>query len=123
MMRRVSRVMGAALLVTLGAACDRERSSVANVRLASVEEQAKRGRLTFADSQTVKALRAPNVPGRIVYDPPEDLSIANAMRTRPDLVKADTSTRDTSLTRTHRDTTGGDATADTSGGAARRRRR
>lgn len=111
-----------ALVTALGGACHEGRESDERARTPSLDELARTGELTLADSQTVAALRSPQVPGRIVYDPPEDLSIANAMRTRKDLVKADTSMRDTSLTKTHRDSTGGDATADTSGGAAKRKR-
>jgi len=83
---------------------------------------ARQGKLTLGDSQVVLALRSPTQVGRIVYDPPVDLSLANAIRTRPDLIRGDTTRRDTSRTATRRDTTGGDATADTSGGAVKPRR-
>jgi hypothetical protein len=122
MMPRLLQPLVAATLVASGAACHSERQGDERARAPSVEVQARRGELTFADSQTVIALRAPKAPGRILYDHPEDLSITNAMRMRPDLVKPDSSRRDTSLTKTRRDSTGGDATADTSGGAAKPKR-
>ena len=110
----------AALVIALGACRDRDQKT--DVRTLSADELARQGKLTLGDSQVVLALRAPQVAGRIIYDPPVDLSLSNAMRTRPDLVRPDTTRRDTRAT-TRRDTTGGDATADTSGGAARPRRR
>ena len=121
---RVRRLLAAASVIgmTLGGACDGGGSDPADVRTLDVEEMARAGKLTLADSQVVAALRAPRSPGRIIYDPPVDLSMANALRTRPDLVGGDTTRRDTSRAVTRHDTTGGDATADTSGGAARRRR-
>ena len=121
---RLRRLLAAASVtgLTLGGACGGGGNEAADVRTPDVEEMARAGKLTLADSQVVAALRAPQSPGRIIYDPPVDLSMANAVRTRPDLVRGDTTRRDTSRTATRRDTTGGDATADTSGGAARRRR-
>lgn len=85
--------------------------------------RARQGTYLLADSNVVAELRAPTAPGRIIYEKPVDLSYANAQRTRPDLVRGDTARRaDTAATRsTVRDTTGGDASADTSGGAARAR--
>ena len=109
-----------ALASAVGIACSGNEPG--GVRVADADEQRRAGMLAPGDSQVVGALKAPQVPGRILYDPPTDLSLANAMRTRPDLVRGDTTRRDTSRTATRRDTTGGDATADTSGGAARRRR-
>jgi hypothetical protein len=117
--------MAAAVLacgVTLGAACRDGDRNDDRARLPSADELAREGKLTLGDSEVVAALVTPKVPGRIVYDPPEDLSLANAMRMRPDLVKGDTTRRDTSHAATRRDTTGGDATVDTSGGAVRRKR-
>jgi hypothetical protein len=107
---------------TLGAACRNGDRNEERARVPSTEQLAREGKLTLGDSQVVAALVTPKVPGRIVYDPPEDLSLANAMRTRPDLVKGDTARRDTSHAAARRDTTGGDATVDTSGGAVRRKR-
>ena len=43
--------------------------------------------VAIADEDVVNSLKTPTAPGRIVYDPPTDLSYANAQRTRPDLVK------------------------------------
>ena len=111
----------ATLVIALGACRDRDRKT--DVRTLSADELARQGKLTLGDSQVVVALQSPKQPGRIIYDPPVDLSLANAMRTRPDLVHVDTTRRGTSGTAVRRDTTGGDATADTSGGAARPRRR
>ena len=81
---------------------------------------ASQGKLVLADRQVVSALLTPKLPGRIIDDKPVE-SLANAMRTRPDLVKADTSRVNPSRPTARRDTTGGDATADTSGGAVKRR--
>jgi hypothetical protein len=116
--------MSAAVLglgVASGAACRDGNQSDERTRVPSADDLAREGRLTLGDSQVVKGLATPKAPGRIIYDPPEDLSLANAERMRPDLVKGDTTRRDTSHA-TRRDTTGGDGTVDTSGGAARRKR-
>jgi hypothetical protein len=118
---RIVTAIALALASALGAACG-GNNEAGGVRKADEDEQRPTGSLAFADSQVVAALTAPQVPGRIIYDPPTDLSLANARRTRPDLVRGDTTRRDSSATPTRRDSTGGDATADTSGGAARRRR-
>jgi len=109
-----------ALAPALGA-CNREGRDRTDVRETSADERRRAGMLVLADSSVLDPLMAPRGPGRVIYDPPVDLSLANAQRTRPDLVRPDTTRRDTSSA-TRRDTTGGDATADTSGGAARRRR-
>ena len=121
-MRRGWRVMVLGSAVALGACRDRDAKT--DLRTLDADEMARQGKLTLADSQVVTALRAPKDSGRIIYHAPVDLSLASAMRTRPDLVRGDTTRRDTSrtATTTRRDTTGGDATADTSGGAARRKR-
>jgi hypothetical protein len=110
------------LAITLGAACRNGDRNDERARVPSADELAREGKLTLGDSHVVAALVTPKVQGRIIYDPPEDLSLANAMRMRPDLVKGDTTRRDTSHAATRRDTTGGDATVDTSGGAVRRKR-
>lgn len=110
-----------ALVSALGTACD-GNDRAGGVREADEDEQRRAGRLALGDETVVEALRAPEVPGRLIYDPPTDLSLANAMRTRPDLVRGDGMGADTGRTAARRDTTAGDATADTSGGAARRRR-
>ena len=121
---RVRVPMSAAVIglgVTLGTGCRDRDQSDQRTRVPSADDLAREGRLTLGDSQVVKGLATPKAPGRIIYDPPEDLSLANAERMRPDLVKGNTTRRDTSHA-TRRDTTGGDATVDTSGGAVRRRR-
>jgi hypothetical protein len=110
-----------ALCGALGAACG-DRPDAVDVRTLDPDDMARLGKLTPTDSQVVSALRAPEAPGRIIYEPPVDLSLANARRTRRDLFPGDTTRRDASGASTARDTTGGDATADTSGGAARRPR-
>lgn len=108
--------------IALGVSCRAGDRNDERARVPSPDELAREGRLDLSDNQVVAALLTPKVPGRIIYDPPEDLSLANARRMRPDLVSGDTTRRDTSRAATRRDTTGGDATADTSGGAARRKR-
>jgi hypothetical protein len=110
-----------ALASALGIACG-GNGRAGGVRETDEEEKGRAGTLALGDEAVVEALQAPQAPGRILYDPPTDLSMANAMRTRPDLVGGDTTGADTSRSAARRDTTGGDATADTSGGAARRRR-
>lgn len=116
------RTVIAALILAAGSALGAcGRNERADVKETTTDEQRRAGMLVFADSAVLKAMRSPAAPGRIIYDKPTDLSIANAQRTRPDLVKPDTTRRDTSSV-ARRDTTAGDATADTSGGAARRRR-
>jgi hypothetical protein len=121
MMRQWTIAVALTLSAALGAGC-KERSGKADVRTLDADEMARQGKLTLADSQVVSVLRVPPDSGRIIYDRPVDLSLANAMGTRPDLVGADTAGRDTNRATARRDTTAGDATADTSGGAARRRR-
>lgn len=119
------RAMAAlALTISLGAACrDRgDENGNAPVRIPTADQLLQQGRLELGDRQVVAPLATPKVQGRIIYEPPEDLSLANAIRMRPDLVRGDTTRRDTSGLRTRRDTTAGDATADTSGGAARPKR-
>lgn len=110
-----------ALTSALGIACG-GNDRAGGVRETDDDEQRRAGMLALGDSQVVAALKAPEVPGRIIYDPPTDLSLANARRTRPDLVGGDTTRPDSARPSVRRDSTGGDATADTSGGAARRRR-
>lgn len=123
---RLQRILVALALPVAAAlgACrgDRGDNGRARVRTPDVDELAREGKLVLGDSQVVQALRSPNAPGRIIYDPPVDLSLANAIRMRPDLMKGDTTRRDTSRIATRRDTTGGDATVDTSGGAPRPKR-
>lgn len=112
------------LVMTLGAAC-RGRGDAndnAPVTIPTDDELRRQGRLELGDSHVVAEIATPKVPGRIIYEPPEDLSMTNAIRMRPDLVRGDTTRRDTSALRTRRDTTAGDAAADTSGGAARPKR-
>jgi hypothetical protein len=109
-----------AISAVLLAGCKREAGEI---RERSDAERARAGMLVLADSSVVADLKSPVAPGRIIYDPPVDLSYANAQRTRPDLVRGDTVRRDTTTRPSAiRDTTGGDAAADTSGGAARPRR-
>ena len=119
--QRVATAISLVLICALGSAC-RGNSGAGGISETDTGEQRRTGMVVLGDSQVVAALKAPAGPGRIIYDPPTDLSLANAMRTRPDLVRGDTSRPDTGRTATRRDSTGGDATADTSGGAARRRR-
>ena len=111
-----------ALASALGIACG-GNGGAGGVREADEDEQRRAATLALGDEPVVEALKAPQSPGRIIYDPPTDLSLANAMRTRPDLVRGGTAGQGTGRTATRRDTTAGDASADTSGGAARRRRR
>ena len=119
---RISAAFGVALVVTLGSACGRNEEA-GGLRDVSRDQLRREGMLTLGDSQVVNAMKAPQVPGRIVYEPPTDLSLTNAQRTRPDLFGGDTARRtDTGRGGARRDTTAGDATADTSGGAARPRR-
>ena len=118
---RFVTAIAVALASALGIACG-GNDAAGGIRETDEDEQRRAGMLALGDKQVVEALQAPQAPGRIIYDPPTDLSLANAMQTRPDLVRGDTTRRDTSRTAARRDTTGGDATADTSGGAARRRR-
>ena len=72
---------------------------------------------------------APDGDPRIIYSPPPDLSYASAQLRRPDIVRPDTSRMRGAvpggppLPSAIQDTTAGDASADTSGGAARRARR
>ena len=110
-----------ALASALGMACG-GNDRVGSVREADADEQRRAGVSAPIDQEVVEALKVPQVPGRILYDPPSDLSLANAVRTRPDLVGGDSTAPDITRASGRRDTMAGDATADTSGGAARRRR-
>lgn len=116
--RTAAAACALAALSALGTGCD--RGETGGVRVPDEDARRQAGMLALADRQVLDAMQAPRVPGRIIYDPPTDLSLANARRTRPDLVRPDTTRRDTTSVR--RDTTAGDAAADTSGGAARPRR-
>jgi hypothetical protein len=116
---RVASAVSLALTCALGSAC-RGNSGAGGIGETDTSKQREAGMVVFGDSQVVAALKGPQGPGHIIYDPPTDLSLANAMRTRPDMFRPDTAR--TGTRRDSRDSTGGDATADTSGGAARRRR-
>ena len=123
-------ILAVIVAASLGACRDRDNNNTADLRTLDADELARQGKLTLGDSQVVVALRSPKQVGRIIYEAPTDLSLANAMRTRPDLFPSDTTRRATTgamgataRTPAARDSTGGDATADTSGGAARPRRR
>jgi hypothetical protein len=118
---RIVTAMALTVASALGIAC-RGNGSAGGVRETDDDAQRRAGTVAAGDAQVLEALKAPQVPGRIIYDPPTDLSLANAMRARPDLVHADTGRRNASASQIRRDSTGGDATADTSGGAARRKR-
>jgi hypothetical protein len=123
-----------ALAAACTAACRGDAGGVRDRREATIREQ----RASLAgDSAVVAALRTPAASGRIIYDPPEDLSIENARARRPDLTNLDTIRARVAAAakaaaanplpgarkgKAPRDTTAGDAAADTSGGAARRRR-
>lgn len=109
-----------AVSAVLLAGCKRETGEI---RERTDAERARAGMLMLGDSSVVAELKSPAAPGRIIYDPPVDLSYATAQRTRRDLVRGDTIPRDTTTRKSGiRDTTAGDASVDTSGGAARPRR-
>lgn len=57
--------------------------------------QQERARLDAlaASREVVRVLRTPQDSGRVIYDPPTDLSYANALARRPDLVSADSTRR------------------------------
>lgn len=120
--RRSMCVLAVSLALSAAVACQRDQAG--EIRERGERSRLEAGKLTLGDSSVVAELRAPREQGRIIYDPPVDLSYANAQRTRRDLVRGDTVPRvDTAARRSAlRDTTAGDATADTSGGAARARR-
>jgi hypothetical protein len=74
-------------LVSVPACGSGDAGGVRDRREATIREQ----RMSLAgDSAVVAALRTPDAPGRIIYDPPEDLSYANARARRPDLTNPDT---------------------------------
>jgi hypothetical protein len=118
----VGRLVAVLCLAAALGGC-KDRSNKTDLRTLDPDELAREGKLTLGDSQVVAALRTPNQPGRIIYDPPVDLSLANAMRTRPDLFPRDTAPKSAARPAARRDTTGGDATADTSGGVVKPRPR
>ena len=113
----------AVLFVSVALGACRGREDRTDLRTLSADELARQGKLTLADSQVVRALESPKQVGRIIYDAPEDLSLANAQRTRRDLFPSDTARTNPASGTARRDSTGGDATADTSGGAMRPRPR
>jgi len=113
----------AVLLASAALGACRDRGDRTDLRTLSADELARQGKLTLADSQVVTALRSPTAVGRIIYEAPEDLSLANAQRTRRDLFPSDTARTNPVSGTVRRDSTGGDATADTSGGAAKPRPR
>jgi hypothetical protein len=113
----------AVLLVSAALGACRDRDDRTDLRTLSTDEMARQGKLTLADSQVVTALRSPTQVGRIIYEAPEDLSLANAQRMRRDLFPSDTARTNPASGTARRDSTGGDATADTSGGAVKPRPR
>ena len=119
MMRRFGMIALAAGIALGGC---RDRDNRTDLRTLDADELARQGKLTLADSQVVAALRSPTQVGRIVYDAPQDLSLATAQRTRRDLFPSDSARVNPASGTARRDSTGGDATADTSGGAAKARR-
>jgi hypothetical protein len=113
-------------LAAAAAGCD--RGGAGGIREPSAEAlEAQRVSVELSTARAAALARSPDSAGRIIYDPPVDLSYENALATRPDLVRPDTSRvrgvlpggapRPSRL----QDTTAGDAAADTSGGRARRR--
>ena len=114
MIRTRSAALAAAAALAACAGADRLRER-------DDDERRRLGTLVLGDSAVVSALRTPAEPGRIIYDPPTDLSFASLQRARPDLV-ATLGKPPGPGGIVRRDSTGGDATADTSGGAARPRR-
>ena len=75
---RLTRLAFPAALVALGAALACRGG-----------DETTRGSTMLADSAVVAAMKSyDTVPGRIIYDPPTDLSYASAAKMRPDLVKA-----------------------------------
>jgi len=141
-----ARVSLMVLAATLGVACggDDGREPGLKDRTGATGAQELR-KVTLEDQKTVAALASKDTPGRVVYDAPVDLSYANAVAKRPDLTNLDTikaraaaaaAAAKTAASATaaqttpapgpqpgasgQRDKTGGDASTDTSGGAARR---
>ena len=118
-------VLSIALALATGAC--RDEVDDGSIQVPSDNQRLKQEMATMAGQDVVTALGMPDsIPGRIVYDPPPDLSYASAQRMRPDIVGRDTAAQRGAAARarssTVRDTTAGDASADTSGGAARARR-
>lgn len=95
------------------AGCRRtEPGGAAKVR--SLDEQVREGRASLSDPEVVEPLVSPKAPGRIIYDPPPDLSYASLEMHRPELLRsfdpaAADSARRVGLASPQRDTTGGDA--------------
>ena len=123
---RIIRTAWAAALALAAAtsvACRGDNVDDGSIRVPDNNRLLKQGMTSISDEGVLKELRTPDTAGRIVYDPPVDLSYANAQRMRPDLVRPDTiRRRDTSAAArpaSARGQTGGDASRDTSGGAAR----
>ena len=88
--RRSARAAAAvALSAALAAGC---RDEPGGIRKTSREALIAQSMSTVADEEVVRKARAP-AREPIVYDRPVDLSLANARRTRPDLVRPDTTRR------------------------------
>ena len=112
---RVTTVILVVLAATVAAsACGRRDERAGGVRVPSEAQLVKEGRAELGDPLVVAPLRTPPAPGRIIYDPPADLSYASLERTRPDLLRS--LRPDTIRTpgvagspSATRDTTGGDA--------------
>ena len=123
--RFITVLRAAAVTITVAtaiAAC-RDDAADGSIREQDRNRLQKQAMAAISDEGVLKEMRTPDTLGRIIYDPPVDLSYANAQRTRPDLVRPDTvRRRDTSAAArpaSARGVTGGDAARDTSGGAAR----
>jgi hypothetical protein len=115
---RAERTVALALAAVV-LACGRN-ADVGEVREQSRDDRIAAGMASLSDPTVVAPMLTPRAPGRIVYDPPPDLSLASARLRRPELLRSfrpdlDTASRAARASPT-RDTTGGD------GGMVRRRR-
>ena len=79
----VRRSLVVLAVVVLPAAC--RASAEERARAA---EQRTAANASVASSELVRTLASPQVPGRIIYEKPIDLSYSNLKRTRPDLDSA-----------------------------------
>jgi hypothetical protein len=84
---RVERTIISLVLVGLAASAG-GCGEAGQIRRVEDEEQ----QLTAApslDAELIATLKSPEAPGRLIYDAPPDLSLANAQKMRPDLARPD----------------------------------
>lgn len=117
----VERRMIVAMMVVLAtattSACGRDEDGSIREPSAAASDT----KVAAMDEDVLKAMAEPKVPGRTIYDAPQDLSYASARLKRPDLVRPDTSKKsDPARAAAPKDTARGEEAAKPGTGGARK---